>query len=274
MSPGNKSSGKAKDRVTLNCALRERRVLIFFFVFFRRIAGVRACLYVVRSSGGGGRATYLERSSSRCILCALLRRCITVSFFIATTQKMHYLGTGCFLCPGTKEYIHVYKIPAIFFTTKRINGKMVPIRFFLYFQTCFSFPNVTHVCLFFLSFLLGKRGGGGTSPQFNAGRVITDSVASSDMIAIGGCVWNRWRALPRKNAAIFFPQRILSFLREIMLRPSRHKKGGISPLQHKREKRTFFQFCSTSRRGQPRRTKKGQIGAPPPALKNGIFGWI
>ncbi len=153
MSPGNKSSGKAKDRVTLNCALRERRILIFF-VFFRRIAGVRACLYVVRSSGGGGRATYLERSSSRCILCALLRRCITL-FFHCHTQKMDYLGTGCFLCPGTKEYIHVYKIPAIFFTTKRMNGKIVPIRFFFYFQTCFSFPNVTHACLFF--FFVGEK---------------------------------------------------------------------------------------------------------------------
>ena len=130
------------------------------------------------------------------------------------------------------------------------------------------------VSFFFLSFLLGKRGGGGgTSPQFNAGRVITDSVASSDMIAIGGCFWNRWRALPRKNAAIFFPNGFSLFCGK-SCSVLRGTKRWHFPPSTQREKRTFFQFCSPSRRGQPRRTKKGQIGAPPPSLKNGIFGWI
>ncbi len=183
-------------------------------------------------------------------------------FFHCHTQKMDYLGTGCFLCPGTKEYIHVYKIPAIFFTTKRMNGKIVPIRFFFLLPNLLLFPKCDAcVSFFFLSFLFGKRGGGGTSPQFNAGRVITDSVASADMIAIGG-VWNRWRSLPRKNAAIFFPNGFSLFFAGNHAPSFAAQKGGISPLQHKREKRTFFQFCSTSRRGQPRRTKKGQIGAP------------
>ena len=99
MSPGNKSSGKAKDRVTLNCARRERRILIFFRLFS---ANCGCACVPLRNNGGGGRATYLERSSSRCILCALLRRCITVSFFIATTQKNGLFGNWLLLVSGDK----------------------------------------------------------------------------------------------------------------------------------------------------------------------------
>ena len=183
------------------------------------------------------------------------------TLFSLPHTKNGLFGNWLLLVSGDKGIYSCVQNSSNLFHDKEDQWQNSTNTFFSYFQICFSFPNVTHVCLFFLSFLLGKRGGGGTSPQFNAGRVITDSVASADMIAIGG-VWNRWRSLPRKNAAIFFSQRILSFFCGKSCSVLRGTKRWHFPPSTQKEKRTFFQFCSPSRRGQPRRTKKGQIGAP------------